>query len=1008
MSRVFVAYEQTLGRRVVIKILPPELGAGVSAERFRREIQLAAQLQHPHIVPVLTAGEMDGLPFYTMPMVEGETLRAKLARGGELPVAEAIRLLRDVAKVLAYAHRNGVVHRDIKPENILLSDDSALVSDFGVAKALSHATSVGEGLTSLGVALGTPAYMAPEQASADPTVDHRADLYAFGAVAYEMLAGRSPFHGRTPQQMLAAHLTEKPQPVELFRPATPPPLASLIARCLEKHPADRPQSAVEVLNELDALATPSAGTMAATSPTFAIGAPATPATKATPATTRRALLLYLAAFVVVAGLARLAVLALDVPSWVFPGAVVVMLLGLPMVLMTVRASRVGEHAGGLFTWRRTLQGGIAATAMFSVLVAGWVVLRSLGIGPAGSLAAAGVIGERESVLVADFGAPARDSSLGTVVAEAFRTDLSQSRSFSVVAASTVRAVLARMERNDAPRLDLALAREIAEREGIKVVVDGSVASVGESYVLTARLVTSDSGRVLAAFRETARDERELIPAINRLTKKVRTKAGESLRAVRETPTLEQVTTRSLEALRKYAQATRAVEYDGDFERGRALLEEAIALDSGFAMAWRKLGVVLGNFSMMSSAREEALAKAYEHRDRLTEVERYLTIASYLSARDRPRSMAAYQSVLSIDPDNYIAHNNLAIQYMRLHDYQRAVGHLRRSREISPRPNAYTNLAEALVGLDSVTAARRLIDTAIALFPGNIPVLFAAWQLRATTADYDSAAAIAATYNDKVAANSMSRTLLASMRGIDARARGQLVRSIREFEASWEFEARVGNRSAPLRRALEEPWVDIWFRDAPERAKARMDRALAQHPLDSIPAPDRPYTTMASMYAETGAVDKARALLDEMQRALTADQLQNPAPARREVAARIAIAEGRPLDAVAQFAANTQEGCAVCSLPDLARAYDLANKPDSAIAVYERYLTTRQLDRYWTDADYLAGSFKRLGELYEQRGERRKALSAYLHFVELWREADPELQPLVSEVRRRIERLRAVE
>ena len=258
MSRVFAALEVELGRRVVVKVLPPEMAAGVNAERFRREIQLAAQLQHPHIVPLLNAASRGDLAYYTMPLVEGESLRVKLTREGELPVGDAVRILRDVADALAYAHAHGVVHRDIKPDNVLLSGRHAMVTDFGVAKAVS-AASGSSGATSLGVALGTPAYMAPEQAAADPGVDHRADIYALGAVAYEMLTRRPPFSAPTPQAVLAAQVTQAPEPVTAHRAAVPTALADLVMRCLEKRPADRWQSAEDMRAVLETLATPSGG-----------------------------------------------------------------------------------------------------------------------------------------------------------------------------------------------------------------------------------------------------------------------------------------------------------------------------------------------------------------------------------------------------------------------------------------------------------------------------------------------------------------------------------------------------------------------------------------------------------------------------------------------------------------------------------------------------------------------------------------------------------------------------
>jgi len=254
MSRVFVAEETSLGRKVVVKVLPPELAAALSAERFEREVRLAAQLQHPQIVPVLTAGDADGVPYYTMPLVEGESLRAQLARDGALPVARAVSVLRDVAKALEFAHARGVVHRDIKPDNVLLAGSSAAVTDFGIAKALSAskaAAAPGGTLTQLGTSIGTPAYMAPEQAAGDPDTDHRADIYAFGCMAYELLTGTTPFGDKPPHQLIAAHFAERPVPVEQRRGDVPRALANLVMRCLEKNPKDRPQSATELLAELE-------------------------------------------------------------------------------------------------------------------------------------------------------------------------------------------------------------------------------------------------------------------------------------------------------------------------------------------------------------------------------------------------------------------------------------------------------------------------------------------------------------------------------------------------------------------------------------------------------------------------------------------------------------------------------------------------------------------------------------------------------------------------------------
>ena len=281
MSRVFVVRDTALGRDVVVKTLSPELTAGLSLDRFAREVKLAARLQQANIVPVLSAGDADGVPYFTMPFVDGLSLRARLQQG-MMPVGEAVHVLRDVAKALAFAHAQGVVHRDIKPENVLLSGGTAMVADFGIAKALVTALSTSrtpgtddaaapvtlESLTQLGSALGTPAYMAPEQAAADPTTDHRADLYAWGVMAYEMLAGKHPFSARiTPRALLAAHMAEAPAPLAGVRDGVPEAIAALVMRCLEKDPARRPATATELLQSLDQATTPGASSASGATPT---------------------------------------------------------------------------------------------------------------------------------------------------------------------------------------------------------------------------------------------------------------------------------------------------------------------------------------------------------------------------------------------------------------------------------------------------------------------------------------------------------------------------------------------------------------------------------------------------------------------------------------------------------------------------------------------------------------------------------------------------------------------
>ena len=259
MASVHLARDEKHGRDVAIKVIRQDLSASLGHERFLREIEIAARLRHPNIVPLFDSGEVDGSLFFVMPYEEGQSLRERLRENGALPIADALNVMRDVARALCYAHEHGVVHRDIKPDNVMLSGGAAVVTDFGIAKAVSVAlTDASDAtLTQAGTVIGTPAYMAPEQATGDAGVDHRADLYSFGCLGYELFAGCPPFQADSSHLLIAAHIATPPRPIDELRPDVPAPVAELLSRCLAKAPGDRPQSARELLPILDGV--PSAG-----------------------------------------------------------------------------------------------------------------------------------------------------------------------------------------------------------------------------------------------------------------------------------------------------------------------------------------------------------------------------------------------------------------------------------------------------------------------------------------------------------------------------------------------------------------------------------------------------------------------------------------------------------------------------------------------------------------------------------------------------------------------------
>ncbi len=1018
MSRVFVALDTTLGREVVVKVLPTDV-AGVSVDRFKREIMTAARLQHPHIVPLLSAGEMDGIPYFTMPFVKGDSLRARLRAqdGAPLPLPEAIRLMRDVASALAYAHREGVVHRDIKPDNVLLFGGSATVTDFGVAKALRDAAAAPSGdgaLTQMGIALGTPMYMAPEQAAADPGVDSRADLYAFGVMAYEMLAGAPPFRARPAQELLVAHLIELPENIRDRRPGLPPELADLVMQCLEKRPEDRPQTADDIVAAIDGLSTTGAGRARIT--TMLLG----PLAAAEPigGTGRRAFGLYLTAAALTAGMAKIAVILFALPDWVFTGAASLLLLGLPLFAVTALRHRAAfqaptptgtRRAQPKPTWRQAAVATAGSLVAYGLFVSGFIVLRTLGIGPGASLMAAGKLRDHEHILVADFSSRGGDSSLAAVVTEALRTDLRQSRVVTLAQDGAIRQTLALMQQPANARLDTALARQVAQRQGIKAIVNGEIQTVGTAYLVVARLTDAATGNELVAFRESASDGAQLISAIDRLSKKLREKIGESLRALRAEPPLEQVTTGSLEALKAYAEGSRIIDRGGDMREAVRLLEQAIALDTTFAMAYRKLGIVLSNTGLDRPRGDRLITRALEYSARLPELERYLTQGTYFMnvANEPEKALSSYRAALALDQTNYVALNNSAVVLLDLRKPAEAEGVLKRQLAAdSSRPSAWTNLVAALSAQGKLGEARKAALAATRRFPEQPAPAVILSSLQYIDGQYDSTLATLATFEQRMTPTPENRVTVESMRLTVEQTRGQLSASRARNRETIKLARELGAQFSPIDTAMGFVMQDVWFFGDTAGARRRLDAALAAKPLASIEVARRPYYDLAQVQAMLGRPSLARAVIADHDANIKDSVRIRSERQQRAIALAITLmAEGKFSEAVAGFREADVGRCSACALPMLGIAYDLAGQRDSAIAVLDRYRRSTDLTRNNLDPIFLAGTLKRLAELYDAKGDAKHALEAYDMFTRLWADADAALQPRVQAARTRAEQLR---
>ena len=755
--------------------------------------------------------------------------------------------------------------------------------------------------------------MSPEQAAADPRVDNRADIYAVGAMAYEMLCGRTPFVAPTPQGMLAAHIAERPGAPARYRNTIPPAMNELVLRCLEKNPADRIQTADEIAARLAAMATPTGGTTPiSTTPISTARLDAEAAVRRS--APGRVLGLFALASVAVVGAAFALTRVFDLPDWMWQGAAVAMALGLPVIAYTGRVERkraVAMTMGSLrfepepahhdwFTWRRSLVGGGLALGLVALLAGGYLVSRKLGIGPGSTLMSAGVLAAQDRIILVEFENRTSDSTLGASVTEALRIDLGQSNVMRLMEATDQQAALQRMGRPAETKVDQAIATDLARREGIKAIITGEITSLGSGYSLAARVINAYTGETLMPIRETASDASQLIGAVDKLSKALREKVGESLGRIRGGDPLEQVTTSSLEALRLYTEAVRD-HAAGRSEEAVKLLRQAVAVDSTFAMAWRKLAVVVpqavigGDPEGMDAAR-----RAYQFRDRLPPVERGLTEAYYYSivTGDQDKEEAAYRAVLAENPDEPAALNNLGLLLTSQGRTAEAEPLLRHLVATSQLQSGYINLNGALI-LEGKTGCRGLGAERVPTPLARVHALRRHDQVRSLqpsglprrrlphSGSQAQGARRPVTAGESPVRADRRRGGPGACRGI-----GTVVRPAG---------ADDGGRRGPRRGVLPPDGAGAGQALFPrgQQAVARANDSLMPKPVfDSISPDQRPFMGVAYGYAVAGRADRVHQLHDEWVRVRPADQ-RTPADSVYWIA-MIAQAEGRWREAAVAY------------------------------------------------------------------------------------------------------------
>ena len=656
------------------------------------------------------------------------------------------------------------------------------------------------------------------------------------------------------------------------------------------------------------------------------------------------------------------------------------------------------------TWRKALTGGGMAFAGLAVVASGFMGLRSMGVGPAATLMTSGVFDEQEELILAHFANRTTDSTLGPTVTELVRVSLSQSTVVRLLDPARISESLTRMQRQPDAPVPESIALEIAERDGFKAVLAGEIAPLGQGYLVSAR-VLSATGNVLAAQQASASGPDGLISAVDELTGKLRERIGESLRTIRRTVPLDFITTGSIDALRLYTQGAMA-EVAGDLDRALDLLEEAVQVDSAFAMAYRKIGTILQNDGEDPARAIEAVTRAFELRERLTERERAYAAAQYHSAvtGDVEAALGAYRTLLETYPDDHRATNNSGVLYFQIGDFQRAMEYWSAGVDAdSTWPIGFTNAAYAQTLTGDSVRGRETLEGMQARFEDNPLVTEGFGDFAYMKRDYDDADRH---WREVLADQSSSPRWQTSMQeklGNSQITRGRLRTGIGQIDAAIAGYERRALPAAALVQTLVLAEA-VHATRGPAAAREIVEAALTTFPVEDMPVANRPYDHLATFYAEIGDLPSARQTVQEMEQSGQVDLGEDFRRGRRRALGWIAVQDGRFDEGIREYRAGAVAwACHPCRLTAMAQFFDAAGQADSALAYWQQYADLL-LGFVGVDAAQRARGFVRLGELLQEVGDTERAVRYYGDFVDLWEGADAELQPQVDDVRGRIARL----